>query len=487
MKNIFLIICVFIVLGCTEREDYNEPIPDPGFPEDIVASHTISELLIEFNNEAVIEIDSVGISGFVLSTDEFGNISNELYLRDETGTLIIEFDADSLYAKFPIGQEVELYCTGLMIDPVNRILKSATGSAIPGDSLQIRTETTLNNINISPTALTFTEGLTDENIGDYVEFLKVQFDEEVVGEALANEPGITLRNVTGPNDEIIILGFSDQSVFTNKTVPVGRGTINGVVKKIDDELVLIPLSPEDLYMPLTRRFPFEKSEFSYNGNTLPYQIMYPRGYDGNGSYPLVIFLHGAGERGTNNTSQMIYGPETFANPDARTDYPAIVVFPQCPSDVMWSRRIKEKIDGTWVFEFPVEEEPNYAMEMVIELTRQLIASESVDSERIYLAGLSMGGIGVFEYFYYAPNLAAAGVSLAGGHDPDLISTYGEGKSFWLFHGTEDNVVPIKYSRDMYNKFIELDFNVSFTEAEGRGHEWNYALNDPELIQWLFQQ
>lgn len=231
---------------------------------------------------------------------------------------------------------------------------------------------------------------------------------------------------------------------------------------------------------------FEKKSFSLGENTLPYQIMFPENYDPKSSYPLVVFLHGAGERGSGNMRQMTHGPATFASDLAREKYPAIVIFPQCPSDVMWSRRIKYRNDqDELIFEFPVEDKPNYAMELVIKLVRDLIPHEAVDENRIYVTGLSMGGIGAFEFSYYAPELPAAVASLAGGHDSGLVSSYAGDIEFRLYHGSDDTVVPARYSAQMFRRLTELGYNAQYFEEPGRGHEWNYVLEDPEYLEWMF--
>lgn len=243
------------------------------------------------------------------------------------------------------------------------------------------------------------------------------------------------------------------------------------------------ITPTPVVNPTT--FEFRKRTFQLGGNTLPYQILFPRGY-GNGTttYPLVIFLHGAGERGSDNERQMIFGSETFLA--ASEEYPAVVIFPQCPSDVMWSRRLKYvNNQGVLTFEFPVESEPNYAMEMVIALVRKMVDEEAIDPKRIYVTGLSMGGIGSFEFCYYAPDLPAAAISIAGGHDSTLVSSYAQDIAFRLYHGSADGVVPARYSRQMYDGLTNQGFQAEYFEAPGRGHEWNYVFDDPDYIEWMF--
>ncbi|MGB0177314.1 MAG: alpha/beta hydrolase-fold protein, partial [Owenweeksia sp.] len=270
-------------------------------------------------------------------------------------------------------------------------------------------------------------------------------------------------------------------------IPAKQGPVKGILVKVNSEYTLRPYRLSDLEFTFERNPPFEKQTFTYNGNTLPYQVMFPRAYDPNGSYPLVVFLHGAGERGTNNTSQMAYGPNTFGSYEARSDYPAIVIFPQCPSDVMWSRRAKYDQNGQLIFQFPVEQDPNYAMNMVIELVRDFVANEAVDDKRIYVSGLSMGGIGTFEFCYYAPDLPAAAISIAGGHDSSFVSGYATNIDFRLYHGGKDGVVPPRYSQEMHTALQQGGFSSEYFEAPNRGHEWNYVLNDPDYIQWMFNQ
>lgn len=232
-------------------------------------------------------------------------------------------------------------------------------------------------------------------------------------------------------------------------------------------------------------FRFQKRTYLAGSNALPYQILFPRGYNSSSElYPLVVFLHGAGERGKDNERQMLFGSQTFL--ESNKDYPAIVIFPQCPPDVMWSRRLNYINDnGILTFEFPIESKPNYAMQMVIDLVRELIKTESVDKKRIYVTGLSMGGIGTFEFCYYAPDLPAAGISIAGGHDSTLVKNYAKDISFRLYHGSADNVVPARYSVQMYNGIKNLGYKVEYFEAIGRGHEWNYVFNDPDYLKWMF--
>ncbi|HBF21138.1 MAG TPA: phospholipase, partial [Cryomorphaceae bacterium] len=95
--------------------------------------------------------------------------------------------------------------------------------------------------------------------------------------------------------------------------------------------------------------------------------------------------------------------------------------------------------------------------------------------------------GTFEFCYYAPDLPAAAVSIAGGHDSAFVDSYAAGIDFRLYHGDNDGVVPPRYSREMHTALQQGGFSSEYFEAPGRGHEWNYVLNDPDYIQWMFNQ
>ncbi|MGC3977920.1 MAG: hypothetical protein QM751_06610 [Paludibacteraceae bacterium] len=86
---------------------------------------------------------------------------------------------------------------------------------------------------------------------------------------------------------------------------------------------------------------FQKRKFTYKGDTLRYQVLFPENYDKTRSYPLVLVLHGAGERGSDNEKQMAYGTSLFTNPQNRKEHPSIVIFPQCPAKDYWVKLNKK--------------------------------------------------------------------------------------------------------------------------------------------------
>lgn len=233
---------------------------------------------------------------------------------------------------------------------------------------------------------------------------------------------------------------------------------------------------------------YEKRELiSEEGDTLRYRVLFPENYDRSKSYPLILFLHGAGERGSDNEKQLVHGSKLFLG-DNQTKYPAIVLVPQCPEDYMWTRRGKQNKRGKWVFKFPVEKEPNLILSMVIDLVDQFKAEEAVDRSRLYVMGLSMGGMGTFELSYYRPNMFAAAVPICGGHNSSSVRRYSKSSSFWLFHGAKDDVVPTDFSRKMYKKLKGKGFDVKYTEyPEANHNSWDSAFAEPQLLEWLFSK
>lgn len=452
-----------------------------------VSTHTIGDFLTEFGENAV-TIDTIAIKGIVISSDEDKNITNQIYIKDETGAMVIEIEGDELYKTYEPGTEILVKCVGLKANVTEKRLAKADGS-----SIQFSGEEDV-VLNTGETGISSAEFVTlsligDEYLNKYIRFAGFQFAEAAVGETYVTGGAETKRILKNSKEEEVALLFNPSATFAAEIIPAKYGLIHGIYAKENGEYVVKIISLNDLEFNISRRAPFVKKEFQLGDNTLPYQIMFPRYYDETKSYPLVIFLHGAGEKGTNNTSQMANGPGTFGSYEARTNYPAIVIFPQCPcsSQVQWSRREIDTSTGDRIFTFPVEEKPNYAMEMVIELVRKLQDEEAVDANRIYVTGLSMGGIGSFEFLYYAPDLPAAVAPMAGGYDSTLVRNFPMEVDFRIYHGSNDNVVPTRYSREMFAKMDELGYNVEYIEADGRGHEWNYVLNDPEYIEWLFSQ
>jgi len=235
---------------------------------------------------------------------------------------------------------------------------------------------------------------------------------------------------------------------------------------------------------------YQKEEFISGGDTLRYRILYPLHYNPFKRYPLVLFLHGAGERGNDNEAQLLHGGKLFADSALGEKFPAIVVFPQCPQDDWWARVTNDpnKKDSLGSFGFVSDQPIGKSLGLVSKLLDTLAASGTINTKRIYLAGLSMGGMGTFELLWRKPHFFAAAIPICGGGDPQKVTVYARKFPIWIFHGDSDPVVSVNNSRLMNNALQAAGAQVKYTEYPGVGHNsWDNAFAEPELLPWLFEQ
>ena len=161
---------------------------------------------------------------------------------------------------------------------------------------------------------------------------------------------------------------------------------------------------------------FEKKEFVQNSDTLPYRILLPTDYVAGKQYPMVLFLHGAGERGNDNEKQLVHGAKMFLEDSIRNKYPAIVVFPQCPQNSYWANIdiSMDSITGKRTLAYRENGEPTKPMELLLGLYRSLKEKYKPDEGRLYVGGLSMGGMGTFEIVRRVPDNFIAAFAIFGG-------------------------------------------------------------------------
>ena len=226
-------------------------------------------------------------------------------------------------------------------------------------------------------------------------------------------------------------------------------------------------APASETMQTAKHFQFKKT---LNAE-VNYLLFLPKGYDAKAErrWPLILFLHGAGERGTNVWKVATHGPPKIAATQA--DFPFIVVSPQCPEQQLWSS------------------------ETLLALLDEITAKYAVDTNRVYLTGLSMGGYGTWALGLAHPERFAAIVPICGGGQiiGVLLGKADRWASLrslgvWAFHGGKDPVVPLEESQRMVDALKKAGLpDVKFTVYPEAGHDsWTEAYENPELYEWLLK-
>ena len=194
---------------------------------------------------------------------------------------------------------------------------------------------------------------------------------------------------------------------------------------------------------------------------LQYLLYLPKDYGRTKVWPLVLFLHGAGERGNDLALVKKHGPPKLI--EEGKSFPFIVVSPQCPEGKWWE---------------PVS---------LTALLDEIVEKYKVDKDRIYVTGLSMGGFGTWSLEAYAPKRFAAIVPICGGGEP-IAARFLPYVPTWVFHGAKDPVVPIARSETMVDALKQAGANVKFTVYPNSGHDaWTETYANPKLYEWLLEQ
>jgi len=194
-----------------------------------------------------------------------------------------------------------------------------------------------------------------------------------------------------------------------------------------------------------------------------YLLFLPEGYGQKKQrWPVILFLHGAGERGSDLNLVKKHGPPKIV--EERKDFPFIVISPQCPEDAWWTN----ETDG------------------LINLLDDIVANYNVDKERIYLTGLSMGGYGTWALAAEYPERFAAIAPICGGGRRIMAEKF-EDVPVWAFHGAKDPVVPLKESEDIVNAIKERGGDAKLTVYPEAGHDsWTETYNNQAIYDWFMQ-
>lgn len=216
------------------------------------------------------------------------------------------------------------------------------------------------------------------------------------------------------------------------------------------------------------------------GLALPYRLFVPRPM--RTTPGLLLFLHGAGERGSDNQAQLKNDALAWVQPALHDQHPTVVVFPQCPADATW-------VDAPWdEGRYSLEQTPiSKPMAAVLELMPSLQNEFSVDPNRLFVTGLSMGGYGVWDIIARGPTRFAGALPLCGGGDPAQAASLRD-LPLWVFHGEDDAAVPVRGSRLMIQALRAVGAKPRYSELPDVGHNvWIHAYRDPEVLNWLLSQ
>jgi predicted peptidase len=220
-----------------------------------------------------------------------------------------------------------------------------------------------------------------------------------------------------------------------------------------------------------------------NGTTYKYQVFVPENWTAKKKWPIILFLHGAGERGDDGLIQTEVGIGTAIRKE-RSRFPAIVVMPQCRKELWWTQAAM----------------PDVAMATLDAATKEFRGNP----QRTYLTGLSMGGYGTWYLAGKYPGRFAAIVPICGGvlmpeqsrQQPaddrtpylEAAKKIGPNVPVWIFHGADDPVVPVTESRRMYEAIKALGGEVHYTEYPGVAHKsWDKAYAEPQLMTWILSK
>ncbi len=220
---------------------------------------------------------------------------------------------------------------------------------------------------------------------------------------------------------------------------------------------------------------------SQDDGMLRYRLSTPSAIDGADGAPLVIFLHGAGERGEDNVSQLKHGALDIHRFSQQQDNPAFILAAQVPEEEQW-------VDTPWSDDaHRISEQPSRPMRLLMALIDSMIDEAPINKHRVYLAGLSMGGFGVWDLLARRPQFFAAAIPVCGGGDIATANVI-KGTPIWAFHGADDVVVKPRRSRDMVQALRAVGGQPKYTEYEDVGHDaWTLAFADSEVMAWLFSQ
>ncbi|MDR1002768.1 MAG: dienelactone hydrolase family protein [Oscillospiraceae bacterium] len=226
--------------------------------------------------------------------------------------------------------------------------------------------------------------------------------------------------------------------------------------------------------------------YTQNGLTMQYRVFLPDDFDADLKYPMVLFLHGSGNYGDDNLNQVQFELlSTLTSDEYQKKFPCVVVAPQAPTNGKKWVNNKGYTTNVDTSNLAVTK----SLKMVMKIVDKVSVEYSCDTDRLYVTGLSMGGFGTWDILWRYPGKFAAAVPVCGGGDPNRAKEMGN-TPIWIFHGSKDQNVYVKCSRDMYKALKAAgNTNCKYTEYEGVDHRdcWKKAYTSEATYLWMFSQ
>ena len=219
---------------------------------------------------------------------------------------------------------------------------------------------------------------------------------------------------------------------------------------------------------------------SADGASLLYRLHRPVGLADDARVPLILFLHGAGERGNDNAAQLKHGVTDLIR-FSQTNGHAFLLAPQCPAGMQWA-------NVPWNAErHTMTAEPAEPLRLTLALLDEALARWPIDPRRVYVTGISMGGYGTWDLLQRYPERFAAGLPICGGGDEQQAVRL-KAVPVWTFHGDQDRAVPVQRTRNMVQALEACGGLIRYREFPGAGHDvWTRTYADPAVLAWLFAQ
>lgn len=225
-----------------------------------------------------------------------------------------------------------------------------------------------------------------------------------------------------------------------------------------------------------------KNYFTKN-DTLSYRFLEPY-IKTKENIPLLIFLHGSGERGNNNKSQLIHGGMFFLKETENKNFNSYIIFPQCKKNSRWSNHETDPWVSSDSYDQTLLSDNS---EILVQLIFSLINEYNIDPKRIYIMGLSMGGYGTFDLTSKRPDIFAGAVAICGGANISILNR-ASSVPHWIFHGELDRVVPVKKSRQAFELLSKINSHHLYTEYKNVYHNsWENVFEEGDFMDWLFSK